>query len=231
MLAILGQLAQERGLATVAVPFLPSGRNEPARRFLAGVAPARQTDQTGMQFTIAAETAAGLVFDGAGAANNPTPTERAEVVSPASVGGIQSSVYQRIATDLADVDSIVAAIEHRRARSRPTLRNAFVAPDDDLERTLGGLWQRILGIDEVSIDDNFFELCGTSLLAVEMVAELGQLFGSKVSTTSLFESTTIRAIAATIRAREDVTGLSGQRRGQRRRNLGSVPHLGAGSTP
>jgi hypothetical protein len=49
------------------------------------------------------------------------------------------------------------------------------------------------------------------------MAELSQQSGATVPTVSVFEHTTIRALAAMVRARDDDVGVAGQRRGQRRR--------------
>lgn len=214
MLAALGSIARERRLDGIRLRFLPTGRNEPARRFFASVAEATRSDDNGVCFEIAAGRASALVFDPS--ATTVEPSERGSVDAPPAMR-LLSSVQQRIAGDLATVDAIVEAVERGRGRVRPALRTAFAGPDDEVERTLVSLWQRVLGVDEVGIDDNFFELGGTSLRAVQVMAELSQQSGAAVSTVSVFEHATIRALAAMLRARDDGAGIAGQRRGQRRR--------------
>ncbi len=44
---------------------------------------------------------------------------------------------------------------------RPDLEKAFVAPRNPAERTLAGIWARVLGLEQVGVHDNFFELGGT----------------------------------------------------------------------
>lgn len=236
MLAMLGQIARERGLDRVEVAFVPTGRNEPARRFFEAVSDGRRSDGRGVLFTTASETASQLIFDPTSAAARTEPPglpeppelperpERPELrdrSAPAAsrAAGAWSLLYQRIATDLRDLDAIVDAIERERITRRPVLRNALAGPNDELERKLVGLWRQVLAVDEVGIDDRFFELGGTSLLAVEVMAKLSDHTGSVVPTISLFENTTIRALAAMLRNQPDTTGSSGQRRGERRRAL------------
>jgi acyl carrier protein len=101
----------------------------------------------------------------------------------------------------------------------------FVGANDDLERTLASVWQQVLGIDEIGVNDNFFDAGGTSLLAVQLIAELARRFGSAAPPTTLFESTTIRALAAMMRSTGGTIGASGQRRGQRRREVGHASRL------
>ena len=48
--------------------------------------------------------------------------------------------------------------------ARPELRSPYVAPRDELERTVAGIWRELLGVEQVGVDDNFFELGGHSLL-------------------------------------------------------------------
>ena len=57
------------------------------------------------------------------------------------------------------------------------------------------VWSRLLKYSPVGIDDDFFEKGGDSLLAMELLAELDQLSGRKVSPSILFEASTIGQIA------------------------------------
>lgn len=55
---------------------------------------------------------------------------------------------------------------------RPELDTPYVSPRDDLERLLAGIWQDVLGLDEVGVLDDFFELGGDSLRAVRIIDSL-----------------------------------------------------------
>jgi hypothetical protein len=46
-----------------------------------------------------------------------------------------------------------------------------VAPRNELERQLAGIWQQLLRIERIGIHDDFFALGGTSLLAVRLFAD------------------------------------------------------------
>jgi amino acid adenylation domain-containing protein len=54
-------------------------------------------------------------------------------------------------------------------------------PSNDAERLLAGLFQRALKAAEVGVDDNFFDLGGDSLMAMELVVELERSTGVRVS--------------------------------------------------
>ncbi|WP_439370379.1 AMP-binding protein [Bradyrhizobium sp. DASA03120] len=64
----------------------------------------------------------------------------------------------------------------------------------DLEGELLTLWRRLLKSDAVTLDDDFFACGGDSLLAMEMLIELGQLIGQAVPETILFGAETIRQL-------------------------------------
>ncbi len=83
---------------------------------------------------------------------------------------------------------------------RPALRNAYVAPRDETERIVAGVWQRLLGVDEVGIHDDFFELGGHSFLTTVLVTELRQSFGLDIGIRELFEKPTVAGFSAAIAA-------------------------------
>jgi len=74
--------------------------------------------------------------------------------------------------------------------------SASVGPDSShLERTLAELWQRILRVSQVGLDDNFFDLGGDSLLLVAVHSNLQKILRTEIPFTDLFEFATIRKLA------------------------------------
>ena len=59
---------------------------------------------------------------------------------------------------------------------RSHLLNDYVAPSSEIERSLASVWQDLLGIDQVGIHDNFFEMGGNSLASIQLVNRLRQVF-------------------------------------------------------
>ncbi|HEY8981707.1 MAG TPA: SDR family NAD(P)-dependent oxidoreductase, partial [Streptomyces sp.] len=78
---------------------------------------------------------------------------------------------------------------------RPELRTAFVAPRGDAERRVAEVWQDLLGIEAVGIHDAFFELGGTSLTGLAVVARLSAEFGVELAAAGLFERPTVAQLA------------------------------------
>ena len=63
---------------------------------------------------------------------------------------------------------------------------------------LARIWSELLGRDEFSIHDSFFEIGGHSLLAGQMLARIREAFKLDLPWSRLFEAPTIAALAATI---------------------------------
>ncbi|MCC5601600.1 type I polyketide synthase [Nostoc favosum] len=60
--------------------------------------------------------------------------------------------------------------------SRPSLSNSYVAPKNELEKQITEIWQEVLGITEIGIYDNFYELGGDSLIATQLMSRLRAKF-------------------------------------------------------
>jgi thioesterase domain-containing protein/aryl carrier-like protein len=78
--------------------------------------------------------------------------------------------------------------------------SSFVAPRDDLERQLAGVWERVLDVRPLGVMDDFFDLGGHSLLAVRLFAEIKKETGYRLPVRALFEAPTIEALSRRIRA-------------------------------
>ncbi|EPX82432.1 type I polyketide synthase [Salipiger mucosus] len=89
---------------------------------------------------------------------------------------------------------------------RPQLDSDYVAPETDIERTLAGFWQELLGVQDVGVGDSFFDLGGHSLIAVRLFSMVKKTFRVDFPISVLFEAPTIRACAALIAERTGDTG-------------------------
>jgi non-ribosomal peptide synthetase component F len=87
-----------------------------------------------------------------------------------------------------------AALANMELASKPAPTPEGV-PSSELERTLAQLWQGILKVQNVGLDDNFFDLGGDSLLLVAVHSNLQKLLQTEIPVTDLFEFPTIRKLA------------------------------------
>ena len=71
------------------------------------------------------------------------------------------------------------------------MRHEYVAPRNELEKTLAEIWEELLGIEKVGIYDNFFELGGHSLMIMRMIAKMKSKFELSVPIAVLFRFSSI----------------------------------------
>ena len=82
-----------------------------------------------------------------------------------------------------------------------TLRdNVFVAPRNPVEERLAAIVAPLLGLDKVSMEDNFFLLGGHSLLGTQMIARVRDAFGIELTLRTLFDAPTVSKLATQIEA-------------------------------
>ena len=124
--------------------------------------------------------------------------------APAFARAVTTGGPQIIVSSL-DLPALIArTAEAEAARAegqgfeRPDLDTAFVAPRNDVERTLTGFWQELLGVAQVGVEDSFFDLGGHSLIAVRLFAMVKKAYRVDFPISILFEAPTIAACAALI---------------------------------
>ncbi|MDZ7949845.1 non-ribosomal peptide synthetase [Nostoc sp. DedQUE09] len=76
--------------------------------------------------------------------------------------------------------------------------SSFVPPSTPIEQMLVSIWLRVLGIEKISIDDNFFEVGGHSLLATRLISQIRQVFQVELPLHCVFEKPTIAGLAKDI---------------------------------
>ncbi len=79
----------------------------------------------------------------------------------------------------------------------PTIQ-AVVAPRTPVETLLCSIWREVLGVEQVSVHDNFFALGGHSLYAVMVMNRISEELGIELPLAVLFEEQTIAHLAAAI---------------------------------
>jgi amino acid adenylation domain-containing protein len=80
-------------------------------------------------------------------------------------------------------------------RKRPSLSQDYIAPQSQLEKRMAECWCEVLDIEDVGIDDNFFDLGGTSLLAASMVTQWQRRDGQEIPIVKVFQYPTISLLS------------------------------------
>jgi phthiocerol/phenolphthiocerol synthesis type-I polyketide synthase E len=84
---------------------------------------------------------------------------------------------------------------------RPALQTVFKLPEGELETGIAEIWQSLLGIEAVGVDDNLFELGGDSLLGVQLLSRVRTGFSVDLHPADFFRSPTITGLAALVEAK------------------------------
>ncbi len=87
---------------------------------------------------------------------------------------MKPSVLARIASQLSKTSAIVDAVEQRQVHSAGS--RDFVAPVNETEQAIAGIWATLIRVERVGRNDNFFQLGGHSLLATQMMSRVWERF-------------------------------------------------------
>jgi amino acid adenylation domain-containing protein len=99
----------------------------------------------------------------------------------------------------------------RRALPLPTAENlagleSIVPARHPSDQRLIDIWQALLGVQPIGIRNNFFELGGNSLLAVQMLTEVEKHWGKPLSITTLLHAATVEALVDLLESNEAAEG-------------------------
>ncbi|HSU87354.1 MAG TPA: HAD-IIIC family phosphatase, partial [Terriglobia bacterium] len=206
ILSWLGEraIAERKKLVELAVR--PTERNWPASEFVRSIGDHHQNAGTSWIFD--ADRLAGLEYDPEKAAQDGSEVAAASgnsnsfALRPASgFGGLErSEPLQFIAENLYRIDLLAHAIEEYRVGSGSEALQAAMglAQGSALETALASIWKRVLDRPRIGVNDNFFEMGGTSLKAVGVIALIKKELKQNLSIVSLFECPTVRLLADTL---------------------------------
>ena len=79
-------------------------------------------------------------------------------------------------------------------------------PESDTLRRLTRIWQEMLGIESIGPSENYFDLGGDSILAVQLFIRIEREFGVKLPLATLFDAPTIRELAEILQRETSATG-------------------------
>jgi len=224
----LGQQAVKEGKELVEFTYLPTGKNSLALEFITSIGD-HYRNESGTSWVFPAEYLASVEYDAdekSSIQDETAATDNPETLSlqPALAFRMadRSERLQQIGENLHNIESLTTAIQIYRQKMQPlpTLKDGV--PPTTLETALAGIWRRVLGRKHIGLNENFFEVGGTSLRAVQVIAEIKKELQQSLSIVSLFESPTVKLLADKLGAISE--GANGQTataaaalRGQQRR--------------
>jgi acyl transferase domain-containing protein/acyl carrier protein len=125
-------------------------------------------------------------------------------------GRILSAAFTQVAVCRHDLETVIEqtneltasklietmdAARSQEQHRRPDLETAYHAPRNRTEEIVASVWAGSFGLEKVGVHDNFFDLAGNSLLAMQIVTRLRSALGLDVPMTALFESPTVAGLA------------------------------------
>ncbi|MBI0421292.1 amino acid adenylation domain-containing protein [Acinetobacter sp. ACIN00229] len=72
--------------------------------------------------------------------------------------------------------------------SREAVSNGYIAPRTEIEKIVATIWEEVLKVERVSINDNFFALGGHSLLATQIISRVSEKFDKKIALRLLLDA-------------------------------------------
>ena len=94
---------------------------------------------------------------------------------------------------------------------------AYREPVNETEQLVKRIWESVLGLSNVGTRDNFFDIGGHSLRAVQVQGELRRALGRNIPITDLFRFSTVETFAAHLQGPQEARASSAEARGQQRR--------------
>jgi len=85
--------------------------------------------------------------------------------------------------------------------------NEYVAPESEIEKKLVDIWKYLLNKKKIGIKDNFFEVGGNSLKAIQLISRIKKEFDINISLIMLFNNPTIEGINDEIQKTYWVNGM------------------------
>ncbi|MEM9266720.1 MAG: alpha/beta fold hydrolase [Cyanobacteria bacterium P01_F01_bin.13] len=89
--------------------------------------------------------------------------------------------------------------------SRDHLEGSFFAPSNPLELKLSQIWESVLGVRPLSVEDSFFDIGGDSLLAVQLFNEMQQQLDCGLPLATLFQAPSVRQFARLLSQEQPVS--------------------------
>ncbi|MEQ8464527.1 amino acid adenylation domain-containing protein [Coleofasciculus sp. E1-EBD-02] len=203
ILAYLGTLAQEKGVERVELFYKPTPKNQPIFDFLAEVGKEFQRERNGgWLFELPANIASETIFIPVSDANAKTEKtnlnlgENASRVNPAASRPLSADFFEGIAQNLYSPELILQEITSQQQRQRPQLEIEFVAPRTPIEKVIASLFAEVLTLDQVGINDNFFDLGGDSIRGAILINKLQAQLNEIIHFVVLFDTKTVQSLGA-----------------------------------
>ncbi|HET9711372.1 MAG TPA: SDR family NAD(P)-dependent oxidoreductase, partial [Pyrinomonadaceae bacterium] len=125
------------------------------------------------------------------------------VVSPQALGPLLEQHLRQIGKGVA-VQQTAPPPAKLKAYARPHMKNEYVSPETEMEKVIVEYWKEIIGVELIGVHDNFLELGGHSLMAVQLLSRLRDKFHVDLPVRSFFDSPTVADLVLLIEQEQQV---------------------------
>ncbi|CAN5797088.1 hypothetical protein BH09VER1_BH09VER1_19660 [soil metagenome] len=212
MVQDMGKCAQARGAKWVEIEFIPTARNKPIADFLESMPVERKFDEEGKtHYLLTVEKAAGLEFktdvapagSEEGKAGQSPKEEKKKSKVPPDAQKVRAALLE-IAGELNTPRKILQRVKQHNRRAGASDRK-YVAPANPVEAKVCRLFSDILNLDQVSVEESFFDLGGFSLAAALLSSKISRVFPVECDLDVIPRLKTPRNLAAYISENCDVS--------------------------
>lgn len=130
-------------------------------------------------------------------------TYNTDILEPGTAQGLRERYLAILRLVVAQPDAAIEALADalpapRAAHPLRADAGSYAAPRSDLEISLASVWMRVLKVERVGIHDNFFDLGGNSLTAIDLILEMEAAGGLKIGLGEVFLHPTIAQLVASL---------------------------------
>lgn len=133
---------------------------------------------------------------------------------------LRQAITAQLPLVIVSTQELLTTIEKHKVHARALLRRAlssarpvqsthteseFIPPRTPTEEIVAGIWRETLGLERISVQDNFLNLGGHSLLAVQVMARLREELNTELPLRMIFDRPTVAAMAELIDAHQSQT--------------------------
>ena len=208
----LGRIARAAGLSKIVLRYRKTARNAPAWKFLEESFGSFRV-RTGADdrspneavFIAPVECAQALTAGAMQAADaQPAAAQSAAREVPSS-----TAAWHGVAYRLARIPDLMQELNRSPAKTRCRAL-AYVAPRTASESAVAHIWAEVLRMERVGVHDDFFELGGDSIAAVQMISRIGSRLQRELALDDFFARPTVEAVAAQVTAAGRAAGRSSE---------------------
>ena len=199
MVASLGRQAEKQGLSTITLPFIPTPKNQPAWNFLQSAASAyHHSHGDESVFVLPASIASSVSYQPTELRSQEnslmSDNDMTSETAPDDLDhSLRAEQLHSMALFLASPEQIHEAITSANVMERDP-DTPFVAPRTELEQHISSICAEVLGVRQISVNDNFFSLGVHSLLMMQVIARIRERFHLDLSIQSFFLTPTVAGI-------------------------------------